>query len=69
MILAGLAGLAQAVDHELVVANFLSGLLYTVNFNDETLGLDLIANISVPVPSSWIAFSVSIYQKPRHSSL
>ncbi|TQS31663.1 hypothetical protein Golomagni_08049, partial [Golovinomyces magnicellulatus] len=51
------AALAHASKHELIVANFLNGFLYTVDFDDETLTLDLAANITVPVPSSWISFS------------
>ena len=54
------AALAHASKHELIVANFLNGFLYTVDFDDETLTLDLAANITVPVPSSWISFSVCV---------
>lgn len=57
--LAGLVGLSRAAQHGLIVANFVSEYLYTVNFDDETLELELVANISVPAPSSWITLNVS----------
>lgn len=57
---AGLATLVQAAKHELVVGTFVSKNLYTLSFDDQAFTLDLVANISVPVPSSWIALSVSV---------
>lgn len=55
----GLLTLAQAAKHELVVGTFVSKNLYALSFDDTALTLDLIANISVPAPSSWIELSVS----------
>lgn len=57
-VLGAAAAVSNAANHELIVANFLNGFLYTVDFDDEALTLDLVANITVPVPSSWISFSV-----------
>lgn len=56
---AGLAALGHAAKHELAVGSFVSKNLYTLSFDDNALTLELIANISVPAPSSWITLSVS----------
>ncbi|KAI1340371.1 hypothetical protein F5Y15DRAFT_56086 [Xylariaceae sp. FL0016] len=55
--LAGLVALARAATHELIVGTFGSEFLYTIEFDDEALTLQMVANTSMPVSSSWIAFS------------
>jgi len=57
--IAGLATVAHALLHELVVGNFVSNVLYTLSFDDEIYTLDLIANISVETRNSWLAVNVS----------
>ena len=58
---AALSTAVQAAKHELVVGTFVSKSLYTLSFDDLTFTLDLVSNISVPAPSSWIALSVSSF--------
>ncbi|KAI1499247.1 hypothetical protein F5X99DRAFT_291229 [Biscogniauxia marginata] len=55
--LSALATLAHAATHELIVGTFGTNVLYTLEFDDEALTLDLAANTSVPAASSWIALS------------
>ena len=50
----------SATKHGLIVGNFVNGLIYTVEFDDETLDLDLVGNFTVPAPSSWFGFNVSV---------
>ncbi|KAH8659765.1 carboxy-cis,cis-muconate cyclase [Xylariales sp. PMI_506] len=45
-----------AVTHELIVGTFGTKVLYTLEFDDETLALELIANTSVPASGSSPAF-------------
>ncbi|KAK6072561.1 hypothetical protein SCUP234_09111 [Seiridium cupressi] len=52
----------HAVIHELIVGTFSTKFLYTVEFDDETLTLSLVANTSVPFAGNWISFSV---RKPQ----
>lgn len=57
-----LLSLAKAVKgdlHQLIVGTFSTENLYTVEFDDEALTLNLIANTSTDAASSWIALSVS----------
>jgi hypothetical protein len=49
----------QAALHGLIVGNFVQGSLYSVTFDDETFALSLVANTSVPAPSSWLSWNVS----------
>lgn len=55
----GLVASVRAATHELVVGTFVTKALYTLSFDDQDLSLDLIANISVEAPRSWISLSVS----------
>lgn len=48
----------HATVHELIVGTFSTKFLYTVEFDDEALTLNLLANISVPYAGNWIAFNV-----------
>lgn len=52
-------GVANAATHELIVGTFGTKVLYTLEFDDTALTLDLVANTSVPVAGSWVALSVS----------
>jgi carboxy-cis,cis-muconate cyclase len=49
---------AHAAIHELIIGTFSTKSLYTVEFDDEALTLNLIANTSVPYAGNWIAFNV-----------
>ncbi|CAJ2512503.1 Uu.00g055180.m01.CDS01 [Anthostomella pinea] len=55
--LASLAPLAHAATHDLIVGTFGTKALYTLEFDDEALTLDLVANTSTTISSSWIALS------------
>ncbi|KAH9889669.1 hypothetical protein F4778DRAFT_773283 [Xylariomycetidae sp. FL2044] len=55
--LAGIAALARAATHEMIVGTFGTTSLYTLAFDDEALTLELVANTSTPAASSWIALS------------
>ncbi|KAI1843007.1 hypothetical protein JX266_010860 [Neoarthrinium moseri] len=55
--LTSLAISANALIHELLVGTFGTKSLYTIEFDDEALTLELAANTSVPVSGSWIALS------------
>ena len=57
--LLSLIAAANAATHELLVGTFGTKSLYTVEFDDEALTLDLVANTSVPAAGSWLALSVS----------
>lgn len=57
--LLSLVAVANAATHELIVGTFGTKSLYTVEFDDEALTLDLVANTSVPAAGSWLALSVS----------
>ena len=46
--------------HQLIVGTFGTERLYTLEFDDAALTLDLIGNYSASAASSWIALSVSI---------
>ncbi|KAI0123634.1 carboxy-cis,cis-muconate cyclase [Xylariales sp. AK1849] len=48
---------ANAALHELIVGTFGTESLYTLEFDDESLTLDMVANTSVPAAGSWIALS------------
>ncbi|KAK9424084.1 putative Carboxy-cis,cis-muconate cyclase [Seiridium unicorne] len=58
----GLLAAVRAAIHELIVGTFSTKFLYTVEFDDETLTLSLLANTSVPFAGNWISFSV---RKPQ----
>lgn len=56
-----LLGLATAVlgdVHQLIVGTFGTEYLYTLQFDDQSLTLDLIGNMSTNAASSWITLSV-----------
>ncbi|KAI0149003.1 carboxy-cis,cis-muconate cyclase [Pestalotiopsis sp. NC0098] len=55
--LLSLVAVANAATHELIVGTFGTKSLYTVEFDDEALTLDLVANTSVPAAGSWLALS------------
>ncbi|KAI1486408.1 hypothetical protein F5X96DRAFT_238692 [Biscogniauxia mediterranea] len=55
--LSAFAARAHAATHELIVGTFGTNFLYTLEFDDEALTLNLAANTSVPASSSWIALS------------
>jgi hypothetical protein len=63
--LVALATSVNAAVHELIVGTFVSKALYILAFDDEENSLELIANISTPVPSSWISLSVSVAEARR----
>jgi carboxy-cis,cis-muconate cyclase len=46
--------------HQLIVGTFGTEKLYTLEFDDSTLTLGLIGNLTTSAVSSWIALSVSI---------
>lgn len=59
MALLGLAAIVVVADvHQLIVGTFGTEYLYTLQFDDEALTLDLIGNLSTNAASSWIALSV-----------
>ncbi|KAM0811513.1 putative Carboxy-cis,cis-muconate cyclase [Seiridium cardinale] len=55
--LLSLLTVANAATHELIVGTFGTKFLYTLEFDDESLTLDLVANTSVPIAGSWVALS------------
>jgi carboxy-cis,cis-muconate cyclase len=62
-------GVAQVVNgdlHQLIVGTFGTENLYTIEFDDVALTLDILQNYSAPAASSWITLSVS---KPRHLTM
>lgn len=54
--------------HHLIVGTFGTENLYTLEFDDSALTLNLIGNLSVPDASSWLALSVRIPIKCLKSS-
>jgi carboxy-cis,cis-muconate cyclase len=46
--------------HQLIVGTFGTEHLYTLEFDDSALTLELIGNLTTNAASSWIALSVSI---------
>jgi carboxy-cis,cis-muconate cyclase len=55
-------GLLSAVKgelHQLIVGTFGTAKLYTLEFDDTALTLELIGNFTANAASSWIALSVS----------
>jgi carboxy-cis,cis-muconate cyclase len=46
--------------HQLIVGTFGTEHLYTLEFDDSALTLELIGNFTTNAASSWIALSVSI---------
>jgi hypothetical protein len=57
---AALTGSSSATKHGLIIGSFVNGLIYTVEFDNETLALELMGNFTVPAPSSWLGFNVSV---------
>lgn len=55
-----LASSVRAAKHGLIVGNFVQGSLYSVVFDDKTFELKLVGNTTVPAPSSWLSWSVSV---------
>lgn len=45
--------------HQLIVGTFGTENLYTLEFDDAALTLNLVQNLSVPVASSWLGLSVN----------
>lgn len=56
--LLSIISVASAATHEIIVGTFGTKALYTLEFDDEALTLDLVANTTVPVANSWISFNV-----------
>lgn len=57
-----LIGLATAVKgevHQLIVGTFGTEKLYTLEFDDVALTMELVGNYTASAASSWIALSVS----------
>ena len=46
--------------HQLIVGTFGTEKLYTLEFDDSALTLELIGNLTTNAASSWIALSVSV---------
>lgn len=46
--------------HQLIIGTFGTEKLYTLEFDDSALTLELIGNLNTSAASSWIALSVSI---------
>ncbi|KAI0018827.1 carboxy-cis,cis-muconate cyclase [Xylariomycetidae sp. FL0641] len=55
--MATFAGLAGAAMHELIVGTFGTNSLYTLEFDDELLTLELVKNTSTSTSNSWITFN------------
>jgi len=56
-------GLLSAVNgelHQLIVGTFVTEKLYTLEFDDSALTLELIGNLTTNAASSWITLSVSV---------
>lgn len=58
-LLLGAAKLVNGDLHQLIVGTFGTNSLYTLEFDDVALTLDLLQNYTAAVSSSWIALSVS----------
>lgn len=56
----GLDNGTSAATHNLVVGTFSTEFLYTVEYNDETESLTLVAQSAVAAASSWITLNVNI---------
>lgn len=54
----GLLTTSKADLHQLIVGTFGTEALYTLEFDDSALTLELIGNTSTSVASSWLALSV-----------
>ena len=54
----GLLTAVKADLHQLIVGTFGTDFLYTLEFDDAALTLELIGNTSTNAASSWIALSV-----------
>ncbi|KAL2067200.1 hypothetical protein VTL71DRAFT_1624 [Oculimacula yallundae] len=52
-----LASLSLSAQHGLIVGSFVQESLYSVLFDDETFELELVANTTVPAPSSWLSWN------------
>jgi len=49
----------QAAKHQLFTSTYGTPFIYTVEFDDESNTLELLATTSVPAASQWLALSVS----------
>jgi carboxy-cis,cis-muconate cyclase len=56
----GLATAAKGNVHQLIVGTFGTENLYTLEFDDVALTMDLIGNYTASAASSWIALSVGM---------
>lgn len=54
----GLLNAVKADLHQLIVGTFGTDFLYTLEFNDSALTLNLVSNTSTNAASSWLALSV-----------
>jgi len=54
----GLLNAVTADLHQLIVGTFGTDFLYTLEFDDATLALEMIGNTSTDAANSWIALSV-----------
>jgi carboxy-cis,cis-muconate cyclase len=52
--------LAKAAKHQLFMSTYGTPFIYTVEFDNETHKLELVANISVPAASQWLSLSVRL---------
>lgn len=55
---AGLLAGVNADVHQLIIGSFGTKFLYTLEFDDSVLTLELIRNQSTPASSSWLDLSV-----------
>ena len=62
--LLGLLPDVKADVHQLIVGTFGSAKLYTLEFDDVALTMELIGNYTANAASSWIALSVSVISLP-----
>lgn len=58
LVLLALLNSVRADLHQMIVGTFGTDSLYTLEFDDEALTLEMIANTTTPASSSWIALSV-----------
>lgn len=56
----GFLTVVKADVHQLIIGTFGTSKLYTLEFDDAALTLNLIGNYTANAASSWIALSVSI---------
>lgn len=69
LLLLGAANAVKGDLHQLIVGTFGTNSLYTLEFDDVALTLDLVQNYTAAVSSSWIALSVSCQLKIQGCAL